>query len=132
MPNGTASINYLSRLIGKNIILGDRNNLDGYGVFRFDSLTQEDGSVYSMSLTYVSGSGVIKALHYYGIQIDVDAIEGDKNFVFSQAAASATWVVQHNLNKFPIMHYGFIHRTTRIWRCNFYRPKQLNNNICLS
>ena len=101
MPNGTASINYLSRLIGKNIILGDRNNLDGYGVFRFDSLTQEDGSVYSMSLTYVSGSGVIKALHYYGIQIDVDAIEGDKNYVFSQAVASATWTVQHNLNKFP-------------------------------
>lgn len=101
MPNGTASINYLSRLIGKNIILGDRNNLDGYGVFQFDSLTQEDGSVYSMSLTYVSGSGVIKALHYYGIQIDVDAIEGDKNYVFTQAVASATWAVQHNLNKFP-------------------------------
>ena len=101
MPNGTASINYLSRLIGKNIILGDRNNLDGYGVFQFDSLTQEDGSVYSMSLTYLSGSGVIKALHYYGIQIDVDAIEGDKNYVFSQAVASATWTVQHNLNKFP-------------------------------
>ena len=101
MPNGTASINYLSRLIGKNIILGDRNNLDGYGVFQFDSLTQEDGSVYSMSLTYLSGSGVIKALHYYGIQIDVDAIEGDKNYIFTQAAASATWAVQHNLNKFP-------------------------------
>ena len=103
MPNGTASINYLSRLIGKNIILGDRNNLDGYGVFQFDSLTQEDGSVYSMSLTYVSGSGVIKALHYYGIQIDVDAIEGDKNYVFTEAVAvaSATWTVQHNLNKFP-------------------------------
>jgi hypothetical protein len=101
MPNGTASINYLSRLIGKNIILGDRNNLDGYGVFQFDSLTQEDGSVYSMSLTYLSGSGVIKALHYYGIQIDVDAIEGDKNYVFTQAVASATWAVQHNLNKFP-------------------------------
>lgn len=107
MPNGTASINYLSRLIGKNIILGDRNNLDGYGVFQFDSLTQEDGSVYSMSLTYVSGSGVIKALHYYGIQIDVDGIEGDKNYVYTQAVAAEEWgdgtpkMVTHNLNKFP-------------------------------
>ena len=101
MPNGTASINYLSRLIGKNIILGDRNNLDGYGVFRFDSLTQEDGSVYSMSLTYLSGSGVIKALHYYGIQIDVDAIEGDKNFTFTQPTPSAEWPIQHNMDKFP-------------------------------
>ena len=101
MPNGTASINYLSRLIGKNIILGDRNNLDGYGVFRFDSLTQEDGSVYSMSLTYVSGSGVIKALHYYGIQIDVDAIVGDKNFAFTQPTPSVEWTIQHNMDKFP-------------------------------
>jgi hypothetical protein len=101
MPNGTASINYLSRLIGKAIIFGDRNDLDGYGVFTFDSLTQESGSVYSMSLTYKLGGGVIKALHYYGIQIDVDAIETDKNYVFSQAVASSIWTVQHNLNKFP-------------------------------
>ena len=101
MPNGTASINYLSRLIGKNIILGDRNNLDGYGVFQFDSLTQEDGSVYSMSLTYLSGSGVIKALHYYGIQIDVDASVGDKNFTFTQPTPSVEWTIQHNMGKFP-------------------------------
>lgn len=101
MPNGTNAINYLSRLVGKDIILGDRNDLDGYGVFQFDSLTQESGSVYSMSLTYKSGSGVIKALHYYGLQVDADGIDGDKNYVFSQASAASTWAVQHNLSKFP-------------------------------
>tara|TARA_R110000803_G_scaffold198469_2_gene262217 strand:+ start:89 stop:784 length:696 start_codon:yes stop_codon:yes gene_type:complete len=101
MPNGSASINYLSRLIGKNIILGDRRDLDGYGIFTFNSLTQESGSVYSMSLTYKLGAGVIKALHYYGIQIDVDAIETDKNFVWPQSVAASTWTVPHNLNKFP-------------------------------
>lgn len=101
MPNGTNAINYLSRLVGKDIILGDRNDLDGYGIFQFNSLTQESGSVYSMSLTYKSGSGVIKALHYYGLQVDVDGINTDKNYVFSQASAASTWAVQHNLNKFP-------------------------------
>ena len=101
MSNGTNTINYLSRLVGKDIILGDRNDLDGYGVFQFDSLTQESGSVYSMSLTYKSGSGVIKALHYYGLQVDADGIDGDKNYVFSQASAASTWAVQHNLSKFP-------------------------------
>jgi len=101
MPNGTNAINYLSRLVGKDIILGDRTDLDGYGVFQFDSLTQESGSVYSMSLTYKSGSGVIKALHYYGLQVDADGIDGDKNYVFSQASAASTWAVQHNLSKFP-------------------------------
>ena len=101
MPNGTASVNYLSRLVGKSIILGDRNNLDGYGIFTFDSLTQESGSVYSIALTYKSGSGVINALHYYGLQVDADGVAGDKNYVFSQAVAASTWNVQHNLNKFP-------------------------------
>ena len=101
MPNGTNAINYLSRLVGKDIILGDRTDLDGYGVFQFDSLTQESGSVYSMSLTYKSGSGVIKALHYYGLQVDAYGIDGDKNYVFSQASAASTWAVQHNLSKFP-------------------------------
>ena len=46
-------------------------------------------------------------MHYYGIQIDVDAIEGDKNYVYTQAVAAEEWgdgtpkMVTHNLNKFP-------------------------------
>lgn len=101
MPNGTTSVNYLARLVGKDIILGDRNNLDGYGIFKLTSLTQESGSVYYMDLSYKSGSGVIKALHYYGIQVDIDGVETDKNFVFTQGTASTTWNIQHDLNKYP-------------------------------
>jgi hypothetical protein len=101
MPNGTTSVNYLARLVGKDIILGDRNNLDGYGIFELTSLTQESGSVYYMDLSYKSGSGVIKALHYYGVQVDIDGVETDKNFVFTQGTASTTWNIQHDLNKFP-------------------------------
>ena len=101
MPNGSTSVNYLARLVGKDIIFGDRNNLDGYGIFKLTSLTQESGSVYYMDLSYKSGSGVIKALHYYGLQVDIDGVETDKNFVFTQGTASTTWNVQHNLNKFP-------------------------------
>ena len=101
MPNGTTSVNYLARLVGKDIILGDRNNLDGYGIFELTSLTQESGSVYYMDLSYKSGSGVIKALHYYGVQVDIDGVETDKNFVFTQGTASTTWNIQHDLNKYP-------------------------------
>jgi hypothetical protein len=101
MPNGTTSVNYLARLVGKDIILGDRNNLDGYGIFELTSLTQESGSVYYMDLSYKSGSGVIKALHYYGVQVDIDGVETDKNFVFNQPVAASTWNITHNLNKFP-------------------------------
>ena len=101
MPNGSTSVNYLARLVGKDIIFGDRNNLDGYGIFKLTSLTQESGSVYYMDLSYKSGSGVIKALHYYGVQVDIDGVETDKNFVFTQGTASTTWNIQHNLNKYP-------------------------------
>jgi hypothetical protein len=101
MPNGTTSVNYLARLVGKDIIFGDRNNLDGYGIFKLTSLTQESGSVYYMDLSYKSGSGVIKGLHYYGVQVDIDGVETDKNFVFTQGTASTTWNIQHDLNKFP-------------------------------
>ena len=101
MPNGSTSVNYLARLVGKDIIFGDRNNLDGYGIFKLTSLTQESGSVYYMDLSYKSGSGVIKALHYYGVQVDIDGVETDKNFVFTQGTASTTWNIQHDLNKYP-------------------------------
>ncbi len=101
MPNGTTSVNYLARLVGKDIIFGDRNNLDGYGIFKLTSLTQESGSVYYMDLSYKSGSGVIKGLHYYGVQVDIDGVETDKNFVFTQGTASTVWNIQHDLNKFP-------------------------------
>ena len=101
MPNGTTSVNYLARLVGKDIIFGDRNNLDGYGIFKLTSLTQESGSVYYMDLSYKSGSGVIKGLHYYGVQVDIDGVESDKNFVFNQPVAALTWNITHNLNKFP-------------------------------
>jgi hypothetical protein len=40
-------------------------------------------------------------LHYYGLQADIDGVESDKNFVFTQGTASTTWNIQHNLNKFP-------------------------------
>jgi hypothetical protein len=101
MPNGSASINYLTRLVGKNIILGDRNNLDGYGIFKVTSLTQESGSVYYIDLSYKSGSGVIKALRYYGLQVDIDGVVSDKNFVFTQGVPATTWNIPHNLAKFP-------------------------------
>jgi len=28
-------------------------------------------------------------------------VSGDKNFVFTQSSASATWTINHTLNKFP-------------------------------
>ncbi len=100
MLNGSYSIAYLTRLIGTNIVISDRRDLDRYGVFKLESLTLISGNVYEMSLTFIEGNSSLHNLHYYGIASDA-VINADKNYVHNQSVASATWNVQHNLSKFP-------------------------------
>ena len=47
-----------------------------------------------------SGNGGLEFQQYYGIELD-QIQNADKTFVFEQALPSTTWVVNHNLNKFP-------------------------------
>jgi hypothetical protein len=100
MLNGTYSIAYLTRLIGTNILISDKRDLDRYGVFKFESLTLISGNVYEISLNFIEGNSSLHNLHYYGITFDAE-INADKNYVHNQSVASATWNVQHNLGKFP-------------------------------
>ena len=36
----------------------------------------------------------------FDIEMTIDSV-GDKHFVFEQGIASDTWVIEHNLNKYP-------------------------------
>ena len=102
MLNGTYSIEYLNRLIGGNIIISDKRDLDRYGIYILDSLTLISGDIYNMSLSFLEGNNSLHNLHYYGISFEGYSGGGaDKNYVHNQAIASSTWNVQHNLNKFP-------------------------------
>lgn len=100
MLNGSYSIGYLNRLVGKGITINDQRNLDRYGVYTLESLTQVDGDIYEMSLNFIEGNGAIANLEYYNLSVDIEA-NSDKNYVHSQSIASVTWNIQHNLNKFP-------------------------------
>ena len=100
MLNGSYSIGYLNRLVGKGITINDQRNLDRYGVYTLESLTLIEGDVYDMSLNFIEGSGAIANLEYYNLSVDVEA-NSDKNYVHNQPTASTTWNIQHNLNKFP-------------------------------
>lgn len=100
MLNGSYSIAYLTRLIGENIVISDRRDLDRYGVYLLNSLTLVSGNVYEMSLGFIEGNSSIHNLHYYGIAFDAE-INADKNFVFTQSTPSTSWTIEHNLNKFP-------------------------------
>ena len=51
--------------------------------------------------SYIGGDGVLVDQSYYDIANFVLDATGDKNYVHTQATPSATWSIQHNLNKFP-------------------------------
>jgi hypothetical protein len=57
---------------------------------------------FLVTLENYASNGVISLDGYYIFSEFVDSNSaGDKNYVHNQAVASATWNVQHNLNKFP-------------------------------
>tara|TARA_R110000744_G_scaffold167053_1_gene284374 strand:- start:548 stop:1246 length:699 start_codon:yes stop_codon:yes gene_type:complete len=103
MLNGTYSINYLTRLIGTNIAIADKRDLDRYGIYTFDTITLVSGDVYRIELTAIESSGNIHRDHYHSIQYDAktNTVQGDKNFVFSQTTPSTEWTIQHDMDKFP-------------------------------
>lgn len=66
----------------------------------------EPGSATEINVTEV-GNEVTTNVITEDINVDVILsggilqVSGDKNFVFTQSSASATWTINHTLNKFP-------------------------------
>ena len=100
--SGQDVIAFMNYLVGSNILISEQNNISTFGHFLIDSYTVSTAGFYTLNLTNIGGNGNLTDLLYYDFAVfTLSSLVSDKNFVFSQAAASATWVVQHNLNKFP-------------------------------
>ena len=101
MPNATDALPYLEYLIGDEIKFADRHNLGSFGIFTFNSITQVQGDIYRLDLTPSSSSvGRLNNKALYAI--DVDFVSGsDKTFIFEQALPASTWIINHDLKKFP-------------------------------
>jgi hypothetical protein len=99
-------LDYIETLVGEYVMLAQIDDLNNFGIYKLDSLTQDvtETDFYNANFTFIGSNGNLDSEKYYGLIIypggSAEA-EGDKNFVFTQASASATWNVQHNLNKFP-------------------------------
>lgn len=95
---------YLEHIYTDNdIIIFNANNLNKFGKFTADTfeLDSEDNNYYNVQLSFNEGFGTIEDGEYY-VLFAVGYFGGsDKHFTYTQEAASATWVIQHNLNKFP-------------------------------
>jgi len=94
--------NFVQYLVGSNILISEQNNIDAFGHYTIDSYTSTGNNVYDLVLTNIGGNGnVVLEKNYDFAAFTISSTSGDKNFVFEQGVPSATWTIQHNLNKFP-------------------------------
>ena len=102
---GNYIVDYLETLVGEYVMLAQVDDLNNFGIYKLSALTQDvtEPTFYNASFTLIDSNGVLVIDKYYGFAVYPNPVDvvGDKNFVFNQAVASATWTVQHNLNKFP-------------------------------
>ena len=100
--SGQDVIAFMNYLVGSHILISEQNEISTFGHFLIDNYTASTAGFYTLNLTNIGGNGNVSDLIYYDFAVFTpSALVSDKNFVFSQNVASATWNVQHNLDKFP-------------------------------
>ena len=96
---------YKSPFTGSEILMTQCNDMSQWAIFMWDSQEANlgDNNFSNIGLTYKAGQGSLKQGQDYFISLLTYQVGEtvDKNFVYTQNVASATWVVTHNLNKFP-------------------------------
>ena len=99
--SGQNTVAFMQYLVDNDILISEQNNIDEFGHFKITGYTL-NGAVYTLNLTNIGGNGNLDLNKYYDFAtFTISSGVGDKNFVFTQAVASNTWVIQHDLNKFP-------------------------------
>jgi hypothetical protein len=101
--SGQVVIAYLNFLLNEEILIMSQTDKEAFGHYRITSYTVDsvNSSFYTLGLTFIAGNGNISVNDHYDIVNFTFGKDTDKNYVFSQAVAAATWTVNHNLNKFP-------------------------------
>jgi len=102
---GTSLSTYYSNLVGSRIIIQKSGDPSKFGIYNVtaSSSSQKFTGVTQMTLTYVFGNSSLENESNYLISLlQYDYLSAtDKNFVFTQATPSASWSINHGLNKFP-------------------------------
>ena len=100
--NGQNTIAFLQYITTKDILLGQGDQISQFGHYTLDTyVVDADPNYYLANLTYIGGNGtIVNSKPYTLIHFDITDSD-DKTFVFEQVVPAATWVVTHNLNKFP-------------------------------
>lgn len=95
----------LTSMVNSKIILQKSDNPNVFAYYRLDSFDQRisEPQFYDATVTYLSGNGSLNSDDDYLVSLlQFDTKEDtDKHYTHNQASSSATWTVNHNLNKFP-------------------------------
>lgn len=93
---------FMTYLIDSDILISEQNDISVFGHYKVKGYTDNGDSFYTLTLEYIGGSGVLTDQDIYDVaNFSVAKLGTDKTFVFTQAAPSTTWAINHALNKFP-------------------------------
>ena len=102
-PYGSASaiISVVEEFVDKEIIITRNEDPNEFGVYTCTAVTQDsvETDFYDLTLTHKRSNGSIEKNEFYSILLYSGA--QDKDHRHNQTSASSTWVINHNLNKFP-------------------------------
>ena len=99
-------LDYLQTLVGEYVMFAQVDDLNNFGIYKLDSLTQDvtETDFYNANFTFVASHGNLASEKYYGLIIypgGASEVAGDKHYTHNQSVASVTWTIAHNLSKFP-------------------------------
>ena len=99
--SGQDVIAFMKYLVGSNILISEQNEISTFGHFLIDSYTVSTAGFYTLNLTNIGGNGNVSDLLYYDFAVFQLSSQQSPTFTFNQINASTTWVINHNLSKFP-------------------------------
>lgn len=96
-----AVISVIEEFIDKEVIITRNENPNEFGVYTCTAVTQDsvETDFYDLTLTHKRSNGSIEKDEFYSILLYSGA--QDKDHRHNQTSASSSWVINHNLNKYP-------------------------------
>jgi len=96
---------YTVPLLTSTVVISQTTNPGNFGIYTWNSVAQRspETTFYDIGLTLSASTGSLKNDEDYFISLLTygQSSGGDKNYVFTQSTNSATWIVNHGLNKYP-------------------------------
>ena len=93
--------NFLNTLVGSQILISEFNEINHFGHYELQSVTQNltNPDFYTLTINEINSNGALVNENYYHISLLNTGT--DKNYTHEQNIPSAVWTINHNLNKKP-------------------------------